>query len=77
MEPSSPRITLAAGDITQNDHLVVELVDGQETPQVVLIHWPVKATVVGSAAYGDATSKIMKVFAQANVRLTQIRSQTR
>ena len=41
MEQSSPQITLADGDITQNDHLVVELVDGrQETPQVVLIHWP-------------------------------------
>jgi hypothetical protein len=27
--------------MTPNDYLVVELVDGQETPQVVLIHWPV------------------------------------
>ena len=27
---SSPRITLAEGDFTPNDHLVVELVDGQE-----------------------------------------------
>ena len=40
VEQSSPRITLAEGDIHPNDHLVVELVDGKETPQVVLIHWP-------------------------------------
>jgi len=35
-----PRITLAEGH-HPNDHLVVELVDGQETPQVGLVHWPV------------------------------------
>jgi hypothetical protein len=40
VEQSSPRIALAEGDIHPNDHLVVELVDGKETPQVVLIHWP-------------------------------------
>ena len=76
MEQSSPRITLAEGDITQNDHLVVELVDGQETRQVVLIHWPVKATVVRPAAYGDA-AKAMRLLANADVELARLRTRRR
>ena len=59
VEQSSPRITLAEGDITQNDHLFVELVHGQETPQAVQIHWPVKATIVRPEAYGEAAAKAM------------------
>jgi hypothetical protein len=73
VEQSSPRITLAEGDITQNDHLVVELVDGQETPQMVLIHWPVKATVVRPASYGDAAAKAMRLLANADVELARLR----
>ena len=73
MEQSSPRITLAEGDITQNDHLVVEPVDGQETPQVALIHWPVKSTAVRPAAYGDAAAKAMRLLANADVELARLR----
>jgi hypothetical protein len=46
---------------------VVELVDAAETPQVVLIHWPVKSTAVRPAAYGAA--KAMRLLANADVEL--------
>ena len=73
VEQSSPRITLAEGDITQNEHLVVELVNRQETPQVVLIHWPAKATAVRPAAYGEAAAKAMRLLANADVALARLR----
>jgi hypothetical protein len=73
VEQSSPRITPAEGAITQNDHLVVELIDSQATPQVVLIHWPVKATTVRPAAYGDVAAKAMRLLANADVELARLR----
>jgi hypothetical protein len=76
-QSSSPRIILAEGDLTENDHLVVELVDGQETPQVVLIHWPVKATVVRPAAYGEAAARAMRLLANADVALARLRARRR
>jgi hypothetical protein len=66
-------MTLAEGDITPNDHLLVELDDGQRMPQVVLIHWPVKATAVRTAAYGDTAAKAMRLLANADVELARLR----
>jgi hypothetical protein len=57
--------------------LVVELVDTKDTPKMILIHWPAEATPVRPDAYADAASKVMKIFAAANVRLTQIRRRAR
>jgi hypothetical protein len=73
VQQSSPRITLAEGDLSENDHLVIELVDGQDTPQVVLIRWPPRATAVRPAAYGDTAAKAMRLLANADVELARLR----
>jgi hypothetical protein len=70
---SSPKVILAEGDLAQDDHLVVELVDSKETPQAVLIRWPVKATVVRPAAYSDAAAKAMRLLANADIELARLR----
>jgi hypothetical protein len=70
---AGPKTILAEGDLTKSDHLVVELVDGQETPQVVRIHWPVKATVVLPAAYGDTAAEAKRVLANAEMELARLR----
>jgi hypothetical protein len=67
--------TLASGMVTASDEIRVELLDNGETPPMILIRWPAEVTPVQPGSYADAASKIMKVFAQANVRLTQIRRQ--
>jgi hypothetical protein len=69
---SSTRIPLAEGDVTHDDHLRIELLNDQETPQV-LIRWPVKATVVRPAAYGDAAARAMRLLANADVELARLR----
>jgi hypothetical protein len=71
---SSPRVTLAEGDITQTDHLVIELVDTGDTPQVILVRWPDHPTVVQPRRYADTASAVMRLLARANVELTRIRA---
>jgi hypothetical protein len=72
---SSPRTTvLAEGDLTENDRLVIELVDpAADTPQLVVVHWPAKATAVRPAAYGEAAAKAMRLLANADVELARLR----
>jgi hypothetical protein len=70
---SSARITLGEGDVTQDDdHLHIELLDTQEMA-LVLIQWPVKATLVRPAAYGDAAAKALRLLANADVELARLR----
>jgi hypothetical protein len=49
------------------------MVYGQETPQVVLVHWPTKATAVRPAAYGESAAKAMRLLANADVELARLR----
>ena len=75
MQQSSPITTvLAEGDLNENDRLVIELVDPADTPQLVVVHWPSKATAVRPAAYGDAAAKAMRVLANASVELARIKA---
>jgi hypothetical protein len=66
-------VTLASGQITASDTIVVELVTSAHMPPMILIHWPVKATPVRPAAYADTASKIMRILARANIELARIR----
>jgi hypothetical protein len=75
---SSPRTTvLAEGDLTENDRLVIELVDPGDTPQLVVVHWPTKATTVRPAAYGGAAAKAMRLLANAEVEMARLRTARR
>ena len=52
MDDSASRDTdrfLAVGEITQSDRLVVELIQRPDTPDAILIKWPVRPTVLGAA----------------------------
>jgi hypothetical protein len=70
---SSPRVVLAEGDITRTDHLVIELIDTGDMPQMILITWPKKPTPVRPKAYADAAAKAMRLLARANVELNRLR----
>lgn len=45
----SSRITLASGQITPGDAIIVELVRASETPEAILVHWPSAPSVVTPA----------------------------
>ena len=71
---SSPRIVLAEDSISQSDRIAIELLDARGTPKMIMIRWPAQATPVQSAAYADCASKIMRLFAKANIELARIRA---
>jgi hypothetical protein len=67
---------LASGAITAADHIVIELVEADETPAVIIVRWPVKATVMHPRRFpsGDTAAR---VFAAAVVKLAQLRREGR
>jgi hypothetical protein len=68
---------LASGQITNAEILTVELVEADETPAVVIIRWPLKATVLHPRRFPPAAEAAARIFAAAVVRLAQIRRERR
>ena len=66
-------IELAVGQITATDQVKIELVTAEETPAVVIVTWPLKASVLHPGRFGNSASTIASTFAAATVRLAQIR----
>ena len=76
MSPSS--IThLASGQINGTDDIVVELVEADETPAVVIIRWPVKATILHPRRFPDTAAVIARLFAEAATTLASIKANRR
>jgi hypothetical protein len=64
---------LASGQITAVDVLTIELIEADETPAVVIIRWPAKASMLHPRRFPAAADMAARVFATAAVRLAQIR----
>jgi hypothetical protein len=64
---------LAEGQITAIDTLTIELVEANDTPAVVIIRWPAKASVLHTRLLPAAADVAARIFATAVVRLAQIR----
>jgi hypothetical protein len=65
---------LSRGQINGRDTITIELIEADETPAVIIIRWPAKATVLHPrrfpAAAADTTARVL---AAAVVKLAQIR----
>jgi hypothetical protein len=68
---------LASGAITAADTITIELVEADETPAVVIVRWPVKATVMHPRRFPSGANSAAAVFAAAIVKLAHIRSERR
>jgi hypothetical protein len=64
---------LASGQINSTDHLVIILSEPDDMPASVIIHWPVKPTVVNPRAFSAAADAAVKTLAVAVVKLAQSR----
>jgi hypothetical protein len=64
---------LATGQLTATETITVELVEADETPAVVIVRWPSKATVLHPHRFGTAADIAARTFAAAVVKLAQIR----
>ena len=72
-----PAAILAAGQITRNDRLTVELVQQHaDTPAVVVIHWPQAPSVLSPSArdLAGATRLIVRILAEAQAKLAAIKA---
>jgi hypothetical protein len=60
---------LVSSQINASDTIVVELVEADETPAVVIVRWPVKTTILHPRRFPDTAAVIARLFAEAATRL--------
>ena len=68
---------LASGQLTATDHIIIELVEADETPAVIIVRWPVKATVMHPRRFPSGANTAAAAFAAAIVKLAHIRRERR
>jgi hypothetical protein len=64
---------LASGQINAADLLTIELIEANEPPAVIIIRWPVRASVLHPRLFPGAADVAARTFAAAVVRLAQLR----
>ena len=69
--------TLADGQITGAASILIELVEAEETPAVVIITWPLQPTVLHPHRFPDVAAAIVRLFATAATGLARINASKR
>jgi hypothetical protein len=64
---------LASSQINASDTLAIELIEADETPAVVIIRWPLKATVCHPRRFPDTAAMLARLFAEAATRSASIK----
>ena len=77
MSPSSPVTVLASASINTTDAIVVELVEANEMPAVIIVRWPAKPTVCAPRRFPDTAAVIVRLFSEAHTMLTRVRARRR
>jgi hypothetical protein len=68
---------LGEAQIARSDTLTVELVEADETPAVVIVRWPLKATVCHPRRFPDTAAMIARLFAEAATTLASSKASKR
>jgi hypothetical protein len=69
--------TLASGQLNGADTILIELVEADETPAVVIVTWPAKPTVLHPRRFPDVAAMVARLFATAATELASIKSRRR
>ena len=69
--------TLADGQITGAASILIELVEAEETPAVVIIRWPARPTVCHLRRFPDVAAAIVRLFATARTELASTKFKRR
>jgi hypothetical protein len=64
---------LAECTINAFSTIIVELVEANETPAVIIVRWPSKPSVIHPRRFPDVASIIARVFAAAATQLASIK----
>ena len=68
---------LASGAITAVDTVTIEPGGADETPAIIIVRWPAKATVFHPHRFPSGTDTAARVFAAAVMKLAQLRREQR
>jgi hypothetical protein len=68
---------LGEAQITAVDHLTIELVEADETPAIVIVRWPLKASVLHPRRFPDTAAVMARLFAEAATTLASIKARRR
>ena len=71
MSPSSPVTVLASASINTTNAIVVGGVEADETPSVVILRWPLKATVLHPRRFPDTAAMHARIFARSRDNISQ------
>jgi hypothetical protein len=69
----SKRTELAAGQITNDDKLTIELVEPPKLPAMIKIRWPDKPSLCPPAQFDQAVAAAMRILSNAVVELAALR----
>jgi hypothetical protein len=65
---------LAVGDINQSDRLSVELIHRPDTPDAILIKWPLRPTVTNPTTLKATVAAIVRVLGAAQIEMAARRA---
>jgi hypothetical protein len=68
---------LASGPLSASESVTIELVEAGETPAVIIVRWPLKASVIHPHRFGSVADVLARTFAAATVRLAAIKRERR
>jgi hypothetical protein len=68
---------LASGQLTSTETIIVELIETDETPAVVIVRWPSKPSVFHPRRFPDLAAMVARLFAEAATHLASIRRERR
>jgi hypothetical protein len=68
---------LASVQLTATEAIIVELVEADETPAVVIVRWPAGPTVLHPRRFPDVAAMVARSFAEAATRLSSIKRHRR
>ena len=69
--------TLASGQITTADAITIVLVEPEDMPSSIIIHWPSQSTVCHPRRFTEVAAAAMKVLAADVTQYHQIRAARR
>jgi hypothetical protein len=65
---------LASGQITPTDSITVVLVEPDDMPSSVIIHWPAAPTVCDPGRFPEAAASTVRLFSEAHITLARIKA---
>ena len=68
---------LASAQLTATAAIIIELIEADKTPAVVIVRWPAKASVLHPHRFAAAADVAARTFAAAVVKLAAIKRERR